>query len=105
MGLVQIGVPGSPVDIRVEGVYSHTSHDTTKVGVPSGTTKLYGGLASVVYNVGPKTIMGPAELVGGVGAHHPKGKLGGGLPRGATKVTYGGGGGRRFNSAPAPGAA
>src|SRR3989454_5719572 len=99
MGLVQIGVPRSPVDIRVDGVDSHTSHDTTKVGVPSGTTKLYGGLASVVYNVGPKTLMAPADLVGGGGAEHLQEGLGGRLPGEATKVEIGGGGGVSFSLA------
>src|SRR5256886_13219268 len=81
MGLVQIGVPRSPVDIRVDGVYSHTSHDTTKVGVPSGTTKLYGGLASLVYNVGPKPIMARAYALDGAGGQHPNHEPAHGLPR------------------------
>src|SRR2546425_12762922 len=72
MGLVQIGVPHSPVDVRVDGVYSHTSHDTTKGGVPSGTTKLDGGLASLGYNVRPKTLMARAHGLGGVGRCTPK---------------------------------
>ena len=99
MGLVQIGVPRSPVDIRVDGVYSHTSHDTTKVGVPSGTTKLYGGLASVVYNVGPKALMARAYVLGGVGVYHLKQDLGGGLTGDATKFAFGGGGGVSFSLA------
>src|SRR5256885_13482058 len=93
MGLVQIGVPRSPVDIRVDGVYSHTSHDTTKVGVPSGTTKLYGGLASLVYNVGAKALMGRAYVLGGGGVYHLKQGLGGGGAGGGAKIGFGGGGG------------
>ena len=99
MGLVQIGVPHSPVDVRVDGVYSHTSHDTTKVGVPSGTTKLYGGLASLVYNVGPKALMARAYVLGGVGVYHLKQDLGGGLTGDATKFAFGGGGGVSFSLA------
>src|SRR3989442_321896 len=97
MGLVQIGVPRSRVDIRVDGVYSHTSHDTTKVGVPSGTTKLYGGLASLVYNVGPKALMAPAYVLGGLRVHPLNQGLGGGLTRDATKFAFGGGGGGSFS--------
>ena len=29
LGVVQFGVPRSPVDIRVDGMYSRTSYDTT----------------------------------------------------------------------------
>src|SRR2546430_17666533 len=93
MGGVQKGVPRSPVDMRVEGVYSHTSHDTTKVGVPSGTTKLYGGLASVVYNVGPKALMRPAFVLGVGGEHHPDQDLGAGGNEDGLKWPVGGGGG------------
>src|SRR3989442_9566849 len=99
MGRVQTGVPRSPVDIRVDGVYSHTSHDTTKVGVPSGTTKLYGGLASVVYNVGPKALMAPAYVLGGGGVYHLKQDLGSGLTGDATKFPFGRRGGVPFRLA------
>ena len=37
----------------------------------SGNTKLYGGLASVVYNIGPKLMARP-YILGGVGVYHVK---------------------------------
>src|SRR2546422_11532964 len=57
MGLVQIRSPRWPVEKGGRGLYSPKNQEKTKVGVPPGTTKLYGGLASVVYNGGPKEIM------------------------------------------------
>src|SRR5438128_9189896 len=36
LGMVQFGLPASPVDIRVDGMYSRTSHDTT-VAFPGNT--------------------------------------------------------------------
>jgi len=97
LGVVQFGVPRSPVDIRVDGMYSRTSFDTT-VTLASGSTKLYGGLASLVYNVGPKALMARAYILGGVGAYHVKVESGG-TSTGETKVAFGGGGGVSFSLA------
>ena len=97
MGLVQIGVPRSPVDIRVDGMYSRTSYDTT-VTLASGSTKLYGGLVSLVYNVGPKALMARAYVLGGAGAYHVKFESGG-ASVGTTKFAFGGGGGVSFSLA------
>src|SRR3989442_1395857 len=69
LGMVQLGLPAVPVEIRVDGLYGRTTHkDISGIAVP-GSTKLYGGLANVVYNVGPKMIARPYVL-GGVGLYH-----------------------------------
>ena len=97
LGVVQFGVPRSPVDIRVDGMYSRTSYDTT-VTLASGSTKLYGGLVSLVYNVGPKALMARAYVLGGAGAYHAKFESGGSSV-GETKFAFGGGGGVSFSLA------
>ena len=69
LGMVQVGLPAVPVEIRVDGLYGHTTHkDMSGVAVP-GSTKLYGGLANVVYNIGPKMTVRPYVL-GGIGVYH-----------------------------------
>jgi len=93
LGMVQFGLPASPVDIRVDGMYSRTSHDTT-VAFP-GNTQLYGGLVNVVYNVGPKLMARPYVL-GGAGVYHVKiSRTAGGVTTDTseTKFAFGGGGG------------
>ena len=71
LGMAQFGLPGSPVDIRVDAVYGQTTHKDIGTTPVSGNTKLYGGLASVVYNIGPKLMARP-YILGGVGAYHVK---------------------------------
>src|SRR2546428_1541839 len=69
LGMVQLGLPAVPVEIRVDGLYGRTTHKATS-GIPvPGSTKLYGGPAHLVYNVGPKMIARPYVL-GGVGLYH-----------------------------------
>jgi len=94
LGLVQFALPASPVDIRVEGMFSRTSHDSTKI-LYTGNTQLYGGLVSVVYNVGPKLMARPYVLAG-AGAYHDKTSItsGGSTSEASeTKFAFGGGGG------------
>src|SRR2546427_13265985 len=71
LGMAQFGLPGSPVDIRVDALYGQTTHKDIGTTPVSGNTKLYGGLASVVYNIGPKLMARP-YILGGVAAHHVK---------------------------------
>ena len=69
LGMVQFGLPALPVEIRVDGLYGHTTHkDMSGAAVP-GSTKLYGGLANVVYSIGPDVMMRPYVL-GGIGIYH-----------------------------------
>src|SRR3989454_7925621 len=69
LGMVQFGLPALPVEIRVDGLYGHTTHkDISGTAVP-GSTKLYGGLANVVYSIGAGITMRPYVL-GGIGMYH-----------------------------------
>src|SRR5437667_1105763 len=59
LGMVQLALPALPVEIRVDGLYGRTTHkDISGTAVP-GSTKLYGGLANVVYSIGPGMMMRP----------------------------------------------
>src|SRR2546426_7616462 len=64
LGMVQLALPALPVEIRVDGVYGRTTHkDISGTAVP-GSTKLYGGVAHVVYNIRARGLK-RAHLVGG----------------------------------------
>ena len=69
LGTVQLALPAVPVEIRVDGLYGRTTHkDISGTAVP-GSTKLYGGLANVVYSIGAGIMMRPYVL-GGIGMYH-----------------------------------
>src|SRR2546425_12612022 len=69
LGMVQLALPALPLEIRVDGLYGRTTHkDISGTAVP-GSTKLYGGLANVVYSIGPDVMMRPYVL-GGIGIYH-----------------------------------
>src|SRR3989442_5015995 len=71
LGMVQFGLPALPVEIRVDGLYGHTTHkDMSGAAVP-GSTKLYGGLANVVYSIGPK-VMARAHVLRRIRIYHVK---------------------------------
>ncbi len=91
LGMVQVGLPPLPVDIRVDGLYGHTTHkDMSGVAVP-GSTKLYGGLANVVYSIGPQAMARPYVLAG-IGLYHVKVDVPG-TTADETKFAFGVGGG------------
>ena len=61
---VDLSIPLSPVGIRVDGMYSQTSHKTTYSS--DGNTKLIGGLASIVWKIPvPAPMVKPYVLAGG----------------------------------------
>ncbi len=65
-GLVRadVSIPLSPVGIRVDGMYSQTSHQAAVA--TDGNTKLIGGLASVVWKIPvPAPIVKPYLVAGG----------------------------------------
>src|SRR3989454_8531120 len=99
LGMVQLALPALPLEIRVDGLYGHTTHkDMSGVAVP-GSTKLYGGLANVVYSIGPKVIARPYVL-GGIGVYHVKVDVPG-TTADETKFAFGVGGGVSVGAGPA----
>src|SRR3989454_1021907 len=69
LGRVQLGLPVLIVQLPPNALlWPSTPHDMSGVAAP-GTTKLYGGLANVVYSIGPDVMMRPYVL-GGIGIYH-----------------------------------
>lgn len=76
---------GQPIGIRGDVSYSSTSHDG--VGA-TGSTKLIGGMASVVYALNPASAPARIMLTGGVGFYNID--FGGGTAK-QSKLGFGGG--------------
>jgi len=76
---------GQPIGIRGDVSYSSTSHDG--VGA-TGSTKILGGMASVVYALNPASAPARILLSGGVGFYNMD--FGGGVAK-QTKIGFGGG--------------
>jgi hypothetical protein len=79
------GLPGGQLGIRGDLTYSTTSHD-----VGSGSTAIFGGMASVVYMVSGAASARP-YLMGGLGMYNVDGGAGS-----ETKIGFGVGGGVSF---------
>jgi hypothetical protein len=76
---------GQPIGIRGDVSYSSTSHDG--VGA-TGSTKILGGMASVVYALNPASAPARIMLTGGVGFYNMD--FGSGIAK-QTKIGFGGG--------------
>src|SRR6058998_3655349 len=103
LGLVQFAVPASPVDIRVDALYGQTTHKDIGTTPVPGNSKLYGGLVSLVYNVGPKLMARPYVL-GVAGVYHEKITTTSGTGTSEfseSKFAFGGGGGVAVGMGPA----
>lgn len=79
---------GAPVGIRIEGDYSQTSHKSTFI--TSGNSKIFGGLAEVVYAFGTKASQVRPYILGGIGYFNFKESASG---NSESKVGFGGGAG------------
>jgi opacity protein-like surface antigen len=79
---------GAPVGIRIEGDYSQTSHKSTFI--TSGNSKIFGGLAEVVYAFGTKADQLRPYIMGGIGYFNFKESASGSSE---SKVGFGGGAG------------
>jgi hypothetical protein len=65
MGLagVKLGLPLLPVQFRAEGLYGQNTHDFG----PAGKTRLYGGMANVILQIGPPLIPVKPYIIAGAG--------------------------------------
>jgi hypothetical protein len=82
LGKVDIVVPESPLDVRVDAMYSQTSQRAPS----TGTTKLAGGTADLVWHVPTAAPGVKPYVVGGAGVYNDN--LGGGS---TTKFAWGAG--------------
>jgi len=86
MGLIQLPISQSPIHLRFDGMYGMTSH---KGGV-SGSTKLAGATADLLYHLGERASSIRPYILGGLGFFH----VGDGTSE--SKVAFGLGGGILF---------
>jgi hypothetical protein len=63
LGAVEMGLPKSPLAVRVDVIYGQTSHQ----GGPAGTTKLSGVSADAVYHVGAPMVPVKLYVLAGAG--------------------------------------
>lgn len=87
LGVFETPLANSPLYLRVDGIYSSTSHD----GI-SGSTGILGGTASALYHFSAPNAQARPYLLGGLGIYNVD--VG---PTSETKIGYALGGGVTFN--------
>lgn len=96
LGLVQLTLPGAPIALRADVMYSQTSHKNN-VG---GNSKLTGGTLDVVYPFGLPLAPVRPYLLAGVGYYSVKVDVTGFGSASQSKVAFGGGAGLQFKVGP-----
>lgn len=84
LGGVEVGIPASPLAVRADYMYGQTGHDPASL--LTGSTKLSGGTANLVYRLGAKGVPVRLYVLGGAGYYKVDV---GGVSEG--KVAFGGG--------------
>lgn len=69
---VDIGIPLSPVSVRLDALYGQTTHKDVGVTPVDGKTRLIGGLANLVYTIPLPAPMVKPYLLGGAGIYNLK---------------------------------
>jgi len=67
LGLIQVPISQSPIHLRFDGMYGATSH---KSGFGSGSTKLLGGTADLLYHLGNRASSVRPYVLGGLGFYN-----------------------------------
>ena len=99
LGIFETPLSGSPLYLRIDGIYSSTAHEGTGA---TGSTSILGGNASVLYHFSAPNAQARPYALGGLGIYNVDGgtdsqtKLGLGLGGG---VTFGLGGLNAFAEA------
>ena len=88
LGVLQMPLASSPVHIRVDAMYSQTSHDAV-----SGNTTLLGGTVDALYHLGDRAASARPYILGGLGFYNVDF---GGAAGSETKLAFGFGGGVLF---------
>ena len=84
LGAVEVGLPGSPLAVRGDFMYGETGHDPQSL--LTGSTKLTGGTADLVYRLGAKGVPVRLYFLAGLGYYNVD--VGGAKE---SKVAFGGG--------------
>lgn len=87
LGVLQMPIRGSPVHLRVDAMYSQTSHDGA-----TGSTSLLGGTVDLLYHLGDRRSSARPYILGGLGLYNAD--FGGASSE--TKLAFGFGGGVLF---------
>jgi hypothetical protein len=87
LGALQMPISGSPVHVRVDVMYSQTSHD-----IVSGNTTLFGSTVDALYHLGDRAASARPYILGGLGLYNVDA---GGASE--AKLAFGFGGGLLFN--------
>ncbi len=69
---VDIGIPMSPVSVRLDALYGQTTHKDIGTTPVDGKTTLIGGLANLVYKIPLPAPMVKPYLLGGAGIYNLK---------------------------------
>jgi hypothetical protein len=85
----KLGLPLLPIQFRVEGLYGQNAHD----GPTTDKTNLYGGMANVIFQIGPPLVpVKPYVIAGGGYLNHKFSPGNSGLPAADEwKPVFGGG--------------
>jgi hypothetical protein len=94
MGAIELGVPRSPLAIRIDGMYGQTTHPGGSL--LSGGTKLSGGTADAVYRIGAPMVPVHLYVLAGLGYYKADLVSGGS----ETKPAFGGGAGLSLGVGP-----
>lgn len=70
LGMVNVQVPMTPLDVRVDGLYGQTTHKDIAGSPVDGNTKLFGGLVSVVWRIATAVPFVKPYVLGGGGLYH-----------------------------------
>jgi len=86
LGVLQMPIASSPVHLRVDVMYSQTSHDAV-----SGNTTLFGSTVDALYHLGDRAASARPYILGGLGLYNVDG-----LGPSEAKLAFGFGGGVLF---------
>jgi opacity protein-like surface antigen len=104
LGKVDIGIPMSPVAVRIDALFGQTKHKDVGGSAVDGKTQLIGGLANLVYKIPvPAPIVKP-YILGGAGVYNVKLTITNSVPpvdTSETKFAWDFGAGATFGAGPA----
>jgi opacity protein-like surface antigen len=104
LGKVDIGIPMSPVAVRIDALFGQTKHKDVGGSAVDGKTQLIGGLANLVYKIPvPAPIVKP-YILGGAGVYNVKLTITNSVPpvdTSQTKFAWDFGAGATFGVGPA----
>jgi hypothetical protein len=84
---VKLGLPLLPVQFRAEGLFGQNKHEI----ITADKTTLYGGMANVIFQIGPPLVPVKPYIIAGAGALNQRFSPGTGTSVSEWKPVFGGG--------------